>query len=216
MEPNVEQVLNEYLEKYKDIKFPFLEHLDYFKGDDGEITSHSIAEQQSKLSGESIIKTTIIGKITISGANNNNPEYNKGSCPWKNSFESGDMLKNLKHPCDTGIVNEDGSINIDILTNFVKLNFEYDNKTKTFIMRKSKMFDHLKLCKERDAQLKKGVTFYLPSFETVAQGEWSSFYGVYYDRDFNGEKAVTLNTFLQFYFESNVLNQRALSGELSL
>ncbi len=215
MESNIESVLNEHLEKYKDVKFPFLEHLDYFKGNDGGITSHSIAEQQSKLSGESMIKTTIIGKITISGANNNNPDYANGVCPWKKNFESDEMLKNLKHPSDTGIVNKDGSINIEVLTNFVKLNFEYDNEHGTFVMRKSTMFEYLKVCKERDSNLEKKVIWYLPSFEVVAQGEWSSFYDVYYDTNFNGEKAVTLNTFLQFYFESNVLNQRALNGQLS-
>jgi len=215
MQPSIDTLLNEYLElhAFPDEK-PFLRHLDYFKGENGLISACSISEQQSKLSGESTIKTAIIGKITVSGANNNNPDYVNGTCPWKKKFQSDDMLHNLKHPCDTNIVNRDGSINIDILKDFVKLNFEFDKNIDRFVMKKSTMIDYLSVCKNRDADLEQKITWYLPSFEMLAHGEWSSFFDVYADRKIDGEIAVTLNTFLQFYFEPDVLNQKVLTGTL--
>jgi hypothetical protein len=212
----LETVLQEYLEDhYFPGAKPFLQHLDYFKGDDDKLISAcSISDKQSALTGESKTKTYVIGKVTISGANNINPNYLNGTCPYKKKFESDDLLDKLTHPCDTKIVNSDGSINVDVLTHFVKTNFEYDKEMDTFILFKNKMMDHMEICKDRDADLEQTIRWFLPSFAMLAYGEWTSFFDVYCDRKYDGEKAVTLNTFLQFYFEPQVLYQKVLTGTL--
>lgn len=188
---------------------PFLKHLDYFKSD-GEITKCSIRDKWSALSGENRLKTYIKADITIRGANKFNPDYQNGSCPWKSRFESADMMEILKHPCDTGIVNIDGSINIEILTNFVNEYFEPLN-TDTWILRESVMNEYLRICLERDHNLTLKPFYTLPSFETLAKFEWYDFFLNFNDGQIDGTNIVNLETFLQFYFEPDVLYQRILN-----
>ena len=214
------ELTNEYLDEtiksfITDNPTPFLSHLDYFKKD-GEITACSIGDRWSELSGESGVKTYIKGKITIIGANNNDDNYINGTCPYKHSYQSEDMMHVLKHPCDTGIVNNDGSINIETLKKVIMLNFEYDKDINSFSMRESKMNEFLQVCKERDEGVVSNLPFYMPPFKTVAKFEWYDFYYNFCDRILNDENAVTLNTFLQFYFKPNVLYGRKLNGELPI
>lgn len=211
-----DDIVNKLLEPYLYIGgFPFLKHLDYFKKDN-IITACSIGDRWSELSGENGLKTYVKGQVTIRGANHNNPEYQDGSCPWKHIWGSQDMMCVLKHPCDTGIVNKDGSINIEILKDFIKRNFEWDQDINTFIMRESTIIEYLKICKQRDIDLNLNIkpSMFGPSFATVAVFEWDDFYYNYCDRIINKERAVTVGTLLQFYFEADVLYQRTLNGEL--
>ena len=59
----------------------------------------------------------------------------------------------------------------------------------------------------------------MPGFETVAQVEWEDLFTYFNDHwvvgfDHQWEPAITAETFLQFYFESDKLFKRKLSGEL--
>jgi hypothetical protein len=207
--------LDNYLNIYED-KFGekvFLEHLEQF-AENNDISACSIANKQSELTGEYRLKTYTIGQITISGANNNNPDYLNGSCPYAYSFTPEEVLKHLKHPCDTGIVNNNGTINIETLREFILENFEYDDEIKTYIIKKPIMDDNLEKYKERDQHLNLKPIWYLPSFETIAQGEWHAFFNLYCDRKVNGFMSVTLETFLQFYFNQKVLNKKLLAKNM--
>lgn len=205
--------INEYLKPYSQGGRPFLKHLDYFK-ENGEITACSIGDRWSHLSGENGLKTYIKGQITVRGANKNNDDYKNGTCPWKHSFDSDYMMKCLKHPCDTGIVNQDGSINFAILKKVIKSNFELDAKTNLHIMKRSTMYEYLKQCKKRDEHLELKPGWELPSFDTIAHFEWYDFYYNFCDIIVDDEESVTIKTFLQLYFEPDVLYNRKLSGEL--
>lgn len=209
-----EQFIDEQIKKYDTgDPFPFLKHVHYFNKPD-EITDCSIGERWSELSGESSAITFIKGKITITGANYSNEEYRDGECPYRRSFNTSDIMKALKHPCDTGIVNGDASLNIDIMKQVIMTNFEYDAEISMFIMKEDTMNEFLKVCKQRDADVPQHLPFYMPSYGTVAYNEWKDFYYNYCDRIVNKKRAVTLHTFLQFYFQGDVLYERKLGGEL--
>jgi hypothetical protein len=214
-----DEFLHGKISQYNDVndKYPFIKHLNYFRGDDGNITVSSIGEKWSQLSGEYRIKTYAKGHITVKGAN-----YNANLCPYQNSFDSNTMMSALKHNCDSGIVNKDGSINIEILISLIKENFIYHGKSESFILLKSTMNSCLKDFHERDKHLNNKISWDLPSFATVATAEWDDFYLNYCDLivdkdnydDKEREQAVTLDTFLQFYFDPKGLYDRVLRGEL--
>ena len=195
---------------------PFLKHLDYFKDGNGDINVSSIGEQWSALSGEYKIKTYLKGLITVKGAN-----YNMNSCPYMSNFDSDTMMNALKHPCDTGIVNKDGSINMVLLKNFIEHHFVYDYKSNKYILTKKCMKKYLVNCVERDANLPYKINWNMPSFQTVAQAEWNDFFLNYTDMmvcydDGTCDQSVTLKTFLQFYLVPNVLYNRVLNKELPI
>jgi hypothetical protein len=193
--------------------YPFLEHLDYFKTN-GQITTSSIGDHWAELSGESCIITYIKGKITTSGANYANSSYQDGSCPWKKSFQSDEMMSFLKHPCDTGVVNQDGSINLDVLKLVIKACFEWNDSFRGFIMRKSTMKAYVEGCVIRDQDKPAKNHWTMPAYETVARNEWLDFFRNFADDEIDDNPIVTLDTFLSFYFQPLVLYNRVLANKL--
>ena len=192
---------------------PFLKHVRYFKKDGG-ITACKIGEQWSNLSGEYQALTYVKGRITITGANWSDVDYREGRCPFKKEYDTEEIMNVLKHPCDTGIVNKDGSLNIDTMKQVIMRNFEYDAEISTFIMKEEKMNEFLAVCEARDENVEQFLPFYMPSYQTVAYNEWKDFYYNFCDRLVNNKKrAVTLHTFMQFYFQGDVLYNRKLDGE---
>lgn len=192
---------------------PFLKHLEYFSGKDG-ITMSSIGDKWSDLSKEHWLKTYTKGWITVKGAN-----YSMGNCPHMCTFDSNTMMCALKHPCDTGIVNKDGSIDRKALKKFIKDSFLYDEKSNSFLLTESKMKSNLGDYVERDSELSTYISWNMPSYKTVASAEWNDFFlnytdVYYYDDNKEDERAVTLKTFLQFYYVPEVLYKRVLGGEL--
>jgi len=196
------------LNQYKNER-PFLKHIEQF-ADEGLVTVNSICQRQSKLTGENRIKTYAIGQGIIHQANQNNPQYISNSCPYANGFSSQEILTYLRHPCDTGNINDDGSINIEALKKMVLECFTYDATVSSYVMLESVLENYLKTCVERDLALNINIKphWYLPSFETVSKIEWGAFFNLYSDRIIDSERAVTIRTFLQFYFEPDVLNDK--------
>ncbi len=215
MDLDITTEINNIIESFGQIDDkPFLKHLDYFKDDNDDINITSIGEQWSALSGEYRIKTYLKGLITIKGAN-----YSINSCPYRSNFDSDTMMNALKHPCDTGIVNKDGSINMILLKNFIEHYFVYDFITKQYILTKKCMEKYLVNCVERDINLPYKINWNMPSFQTVARAEWNDFFlnytdMMFYFNDGTSDQSVTLKTFLQFYFVPNVLYNRVLNKEL--
>lgn len=212
MENIREETVNELLARYNKGGKPFLVHLQEFKGEEG-ITACSIGQKWTALSGENSIATYGKGRITIAGANESNPEYKSGGCPWKKKYEEEEMMNLLKHACDTGIVNQDGSINIDSLKDLIRLRFSF-HEGVGFCIKKSVMDAHLDACAERDENLAKKMAWYLPGYKFLAQSEWDTAYDIFTDIIVDDERALTIETFFQFYFEPRLLFERTLSGEL--
>lgn len=225
------RLINDYVENNS--KVPFLEHIDYFKNQDGKIDKTSIATNWANLSKESYIKTFVKAHITMTGANQVNQKAHGGAsqCPWKYQFNSSaEIMPCLKHTRDSGIVNIDGSINREILESMMIKSFEYDSDRKCFFLRKSTIIEHLKMWKIRDENEDVKISFLMPSWETVALNEWHDFFLNFtdhweikkgYTSEFNNEicddkfeQTVTADTFLQFYFNGKKLYDRVLSGEL--
>lgn len=207
-----DQELNELIAQYNTIECPFVGHVDYFKGNDGKITSSSIATKWSELSNEWYLKTYIKGEITMRGAN-----YGAKTCPYKYKFNPDDMMSALKHPCDTGIVNKNGSINIDILKQFIKDNFIFHEENNGFILMKSTMDKYVEKCCLRDKDMNLKLGWNVPSCDTVARAEWYDFFLNYTDTLVNckshEEQAVTIDTFLKFYFQPKELYNKVLGNK---
>ncbi len=197
---------------------PFLKHLDYFKDDEGNITTTSIGKAWHALDpNKSTIKTRIKGLAIILGANYMPKKEGISSCPFMRKFSSSEqMMINLKHPCDTQIVNTDGSININKLKELICRCAEYDYRRKKWHIRKQNLDKYIQECINRDKETSK-TKWYLPSFEKIVHGEWNDFYEIYSDFSiFNTETAsydlsVTVETLLDFYFKSDELNSYTIN-----
>jgi len=215
MDLDITKEINDIIDSFGQIDSkPFLKHLDYFKDNNDDINVSSIGEQWSALSGEYRMKTYLKGLITVKGAN-----YSMNSCPYMSNFDSDTMMNALKHPCDTGIVNKDGSINMVLLKNFIVQHFTYDSETQKYVLIKQCMEEYLIECVDRDINLPYKINWNMPSFQTVASAEWNDFFLNYTDVIVSDDssishQAVTLKTFLQFYLVPNVLYNRVLNKEL--
>jgi hypothetical protein len=211
------------IQKYKDnsSEYPFLEHVNYFRNSKDRIDRSSIATQWKKLTKESYIKTFIKGHITMRGANQNlATSMAPKTCPWRVDFDVKEFMPLLKHPCDTGAININGSINIDNLETMMTSCFEFDSTKNLWFIRQSVMFDHLKKCAERDKLMASKSGCLMPSWITVAWNEWNDAFGIFSDGwqllKSKYEPTISADTFLQFYFQPNVLYQRVLDGELPI
>ena len=195
---------------------PFIEHVKFFENDKFYINVESISNKWSLLSERSKISTLVLGSITIQGAN-----YLKPLCSYKYKWHTNDIMKALKHPCDTAIVANDGSINMNHLGHFIETRFKYDDCLKDYILTQSVMNEAIRENIKRDHEytgynynFKKMI--FLPTYPQVAQAEWDEFFNIYsdhvfIDENFINENVVTLKTFLEFYFVPQVLNTKILS-----
>lgn len=189
---------------------PFIDHVKFFENNNDLIDIYSISKKWTEISGRFAFDTLIRGSITIQGAN-----YADSKCPYKKLWNSQDIMKALKHPCDTNIVNNDGSINIDNLLSLIEKRFKFSNTLQDYILTQSSMNENIKESIERDNK-HTGYNYdlwnliFLPTYSQVAQAEWDEFFNIFSDYSENGELAVTLDTFLQFYFYPRLLNNRTL------
>ena len=200
--------LHDLIKKYSEKAEPnsFLQHVEYFKEDD-KITTMSITNKWFELSEESKAITFYRGAFTIHTANGS--EKAKG-CPYAHSFETDRMMKCIKHPADTGIVNEDGSINVDILKTVMENHFSWNEEKEKYILPKSVMKKYMKECKERDKNTPLSAGFYIP-FHVVADAEWDAFYYNFADyTDDDEDPVIFAETFLMFYFNSTELYKKKL------
>jgi hypothetical protein len=195
---------------------PFYKHVRYFE-ENGIISKSSIRNKWAELSGESYFNTSIKGHITMKGANY---KASKKTCPYKNKKKmlTPEITSCLKHPSDSGIVLSNGNINFDVLINIMTLSFEKDEKSNVMFIRKSTILKLLTEWSLRDIKEDKYFGFMMPNSDTVAKAEWNDFFLNFVDmwvkRNDEYEPAVTADTFLQFYYESDILYQRVLNGEL--
>jgi len=188
---------------------PFLAHIEYFTDHNG-ITSKSISKQWSHLTGENTIKTRLKGHLTIKAANQSLSAMD-AKCPYREAFKtSEELMPCLKHPCDTGIVNSDGSINRESLETMMRATFEFNGDLRQWVLRKSVMDTYLKCCGERD-RYHQGKAPYKISWTTVAQAEWDDFFKTFSDCKVLGESSVTAVTFLRFYFKGDELYSDTIS-----
>ena len=209
------KIIRKYLEPYSksDLKTsaskPFLKHLDHFSNQ-GVIDKSSMIEKWCALKDEN--KLLIYPKATMlmyqSNYNNNN------TCPYADKFTSDKMLYQLKHLSSTGIVNNDGSINLVALKDIMKSHFKHYSHLHTYCIKKSDMMDYIHMCHLRDAKFEEAKPWYLPSNTTQSKLEWYDFFNYFTDGFIDGEQVVSIETFLQFYFEPDVLFQRVSIGEL--
>lgn len=200
--------MNDLIEKYSHNagEKSFLKHIKYFNENDA-ITTDSIKNKWHELTGENKWITWIKGYFIISGANRNLPS----GCPYKHEFQNDEIMQCLKHPCDTGIVKKDGNINVNVLYNMMLNNFDYSLKYSCFYLTKSKMMKYLKECEDRDKQIDNGTGIIYVSWNSVAETEWTIFFDTFCDFTINGDKSISADTFLQFYFDCDKLYQRILS-----
>jgi len=198
-------VMQNAIERYerKATPTPFLEHVKYFSDENGKIDACSIADKWHKLTGVSKLMTWIKGKITIKGANIMSA---KMGCPYKAVFESpAEIMSLLKHKNDTGIVNKDGSINTNLLRGMLVDCVDHNCDPKNIFLRQSRVFDYIK---KRATDTSDDVWWL--SFETVAYNEWKDAFATYSDMIQYDEPCMSLDTFLQFYFQPKLLNDKTL------
>jgi len=199
------------------ILYPFLEHVAEFMGSDGKIDEASIAERWTALTNQNAWLSSIKAKITINGANQVLKHRLKGdakSCPFMARFLSAaHIMPNLKHPCDTGVVNADGSIDANKLKKLMVECFIWDNEKKVWFMPKSSMLKFIAYRGKEDRDVKPLVEgLLMPSWSTVAQNEWIDAFNVYCDgwtavKGCNKlEPTISAKRLLQFYFNCAALN----------
>jgi hypothetical protein len=200
------ELIDEYIKKYSTSTNPFLEHIEYFKGTDG-ISACSISKKLSELTQENRLATIIKGKLTMRAANQS---VEAKGCPYRSTFEtSKDLMPCLKHPCDSGIINKDGSINIPKLKEIAGTYFDYNMVSDKWFLTKSSIFEYLNVCAARDKELPQYGACYIP-WRTVANKEWTDFFFNFHDYEVEQDLAVTLDTFLQFYFNPLTLYKKRL------
>ena len=196
---------------------PFLQHVDYFAGEAGRIDKSSISAKWSALTGDHWTTTGLKAWLTIRGANQQAQATVPG-CPWRATFgSSAEIMPCLKHPCDTSVVREDGSVDLKELERMMEARFEFDG-THHFV-RRSAMLAHLKECARRDTERPTRSGILMPAWATVAEAEWLDAFAHFCDcwkLDSKGdwEPAITAETFLQFYFRGRDLWDRVLRKEL--
>jgi hypothetical protein len=187
---------------------PFLKHIEYFKGRDG-ISRESIAKNWSKLTGENqCVVTNLKGSLTIRAANQSSVAQ---GCPWRSTFKtSEEMMPCLKHACDTGFVNADGSVKTAEIKQFMIENFQSYADQNIWYLKQSTMMTYLVACAQRDSDLPKYGAFYVP-WSTVAKAEWEVFFSAFSDFKIDDEPAVRAETFLKFYLQPDVLYAEKLA-----
>lgn len=200
--------MNSIIDKYllNHTERPFLKHVEYFNEHDG-ITVDSIKNKWHELTGENKWITWLKGEVTIISANANLPK----ECPYLHSFTTERIMPCLKHPCDTGIVTKEGNINVDVLRDMMNTYFEYNSVYNCYYLTKSQMTKYLTTCTKRDEEINNGTPIPFLTWQTVASAEWDVFFDTFCDFEIDGEKAITADTFLQFYFKSDELYNRKLS-----
>jgi hypothetical protein len=210
MNNDIVSIANKMIESFGNDPFPFIKHLEYFQNN-GMIDKYSIAQKWSDITGRSFFDTVIRGSITVQGAN-----YGLNSCPYMSQMNAANMMQGLKHPCDTGIVNADGSINRKKLMEFVKDAFDWSPEHNTFILSQSLMNRFILRNINRDSD-KWGINYnlsrmiLLPSYPQIAQAEWDEFFNIYTDIKMNAESYVTLKRFLMFYYKPEELYAEILT-----
>jgi hypothetical protein len=214
------------------IKFPFLAHVQEFAHQTGPpeqvntIDESSIAERWTALTGQGSIVSKIKAKITISGANfvraylYNKPivkddqktkKQKDGGCPYLARFGSAaELMPNLKHPCDSGVVMANGSIHADRLKYMMRKCFQWDGTR--WKMTLSAVTQFIKDRGQEDKHVEPKITGWLPSWETVAANEWIDAFGVYCDGweldpvTNKHQPTMSAQRLLQFYFDCKTLN----------
>ena len=188
----------------------FLSHVDYFKNNHGIISARSISEKWSELSKENRLTTYLKGLAIIQSAN---ASHESVGCPYKFSYKSSkELMPCLKHSRDTGIVNKDGTIDINVLTNVLFTYFETNDcspEESKLVLSQSKMYEYLEICDTRDKDAPVTGPFFV-SYKSVSKGEWGFFFDIFSDIKINSELCVTAETFLLFYFNSKILYDRIL------
>lgn len=220
------ELAQQFHQKYNGTK-PFHKHIDYFvektitagsadEKDESILTHSSIAIGWAKLAKESKFSTSIKATVALRAAH-----YiaKRDDCPYKKHFNVAEINRYLKHPSDSGIVKADGNINFDALTKVLKKCFEPDDELEIMYVRESTIMNLLPIWDERDRPLDQSLGMLAPSSKGFAKGEWSTFFPTYatsWKRTPSGkfEPVVDAFTFLQLYYEGNVLNERVDGGEL--
>lgn len=218
-------LIKEYAQKGGDK--PFLKHVSFFKDKHGDITRSTIATKWSVLENIWYLKAWIFGKVTIDGANQQAANEctavdSSGKCPWKTKdtfTDAGELMGYLKHPRDSGIVNKDGSINLENLEKIMLTYFEYDADRKTWFVRKSQFHKELDQTAIRDKDLPAKLEGALVGWDTVTRNEWNTQFkilcsGWIKTADGGWEETVSAQHFLEFYFMCDVLYARCLNKEL--
>lgn len=180
----------------------------------GDITSGTISEHWTAQTGEHWMATKGKGWITVKGTNLS-AKHQDPKCPYREALgDSAEVVRLLKHPCDTGCVNADGSINMTNLYLMLENVFEHDQKTDTYFMRLSRMREYLAKCALRDSGLPAKIHWSMPSYVAIADGEWKDMFRGYSDGQRDGEDIVSLPRLLKFYFNPKELNDHALAEKV--
>ena len=208
----IKSMIDKYSQNAKQNPTPFLNHVDYFRDSkDGTISISSISDKWSALTGEGKFITNIKGYITIATANSSKAA--KG-CPYRDKFQtSAEIMPCLKHSRSSAVVNGDGSINEERLRHLLsRFTEEYDGSPEEskLILTYSQMLAYLAECYERDKHL---PNVWLVADKTLAAQEWKLFFRVFTDVTKDGDKAVTIERLLQFYYNGEELYAKILSSK---
>lgn len=209
---SIKNLIKKFSESAEQKPKTFLNHIDYFKGKDNNISASSISENWTNLTGENSLSTYAKGYVTIRQVNCS--EKSKG-CPFKYKFSSQEVMEGAKHPCDTGIVNEEGSINFEKLEFVMTMYFEICNESpedSKLVLRQSRLNEYLEECSKRDKDLPQYGAFYIP-YKSIARAEWDVFFPIFSDVKIDKELCITAETFLLFYFNSRKLYDRVLDNK---
>jgi hypothetical protein len=208
----IDDLITLYFTRYKNDPLRFRKHVEAFQDEDGKFTLTAFTHKWKLLTNDDPLTTRIACGLT----------YN--ACAQDKEITAASCTGRLKHVYDTGIVNRDMSINEKNLKSTMKSVFKYDPEVKNQVTTLKELLENVDKCIKRDGPDHKmpyhGVESYLVTYERVAKGEMENMIKAYSDviitRSDEKIAGITAETFIQFYFESDVLNTKVMRGELPI
>lgn len=113
-----------------------------------------------------------------------------------------------------------GRVDMKLLTDFAENNFVFNFEKNQFVLRWENIQQYLERSIKKDILLPPKLNLQMPSFQTVAEEEWKNYFlnysDIIIDHSEIKELAVSLGTFLQFYFDQNGFYKRVINKELPI
>lgn len=131
-------------------------------------------------------------------------------CKYQGEYTVEEFIRSLKHPWNTDMVQQDGSIDEIRLLLFLQLLliineiFAYDNEMKSYILTEDRMMDYVNLCTAKNQEIGDAKCNML-SCESIVQAKWADFFDKLSDIKIGEAKMVTLGRFVNFCYESDVI-----------
>jgi hypothetical protein len=220
---------------------PFLKHIRVFGSECGRLNEKTVRDKMDELFeikglfDSNRVMNHIKTTFPFTAANIIRKEQTP-NCPYQKNFEATGLMKLLVHASDSGIIDRNGDINKENLFDLMVSIFEWDwdlsydldkedPKLNLFVT-KNTMDIKLKEWSMRDELkgIKKRIN-YMFTTDKVAQGEWDDLFALFTNHyimviDDNDEicyePAISIDIFLELYYQSDILFQKAVKKELPI